>query len=78
MDDHLLDHGEWRMDAQGVKLEGSDQPGFGVRTLLHRSIQTRLDNHIADLSPGGGAPGDMIVAGVRDAPPAPHRPQGRR
>ncbi|WP_374387036.1 hypothetical protein [Streptomyces sp. D2-8] len=59
-----------------MKLEGTDQPGFGARPLLHRTIQTQLDNHIADLSPGGEAePGDTIVAGVRDD--SPHRPSAR-
>ncbi|MFG2309842.1 ATP-dependent Clp protease ATP-binding subunit [Streptomyces sp. NPDC048566] len=75
--DHLLGQSERRVHAQGMRLEVTDaarkllvahghQPAFGARP-LRRTIQTELDNRIADLLLGGEAdPGDTIVADVRD------------
>ncbi|MFI1422933.1 AAA family ATPase [Streptomyces sp. NPDC020731] len=76
--DHLLDHSEWRVDAQGRKLEVTDaaekrltthghQPEFGARP-LRRTIRTEFDNRIADLLPGDEAdPGGTVVADIRKA-----------
>ncbi|MFC8969025.1 ATP-dependent Clp protease ATP-binding subunit [Streptomyces sp. NPDC057094] len=75
--DHLLGQSERRVHAQGMKLEVTDaakkllvahghQPEFGARP-LRRTIQTELDNRIAELLLSGEAePGDTIVADVRD------------
>ncbi|MFJ8545290.1 ATP-dependent Clp protease ATP-binding subunit [Streptomyces sp. NPDC093586] len=74
---HLLDRSERRVHAQGMGLEVTEaarklliahghQPEFGARP-LRRTIQTELDNRIADLLLGGEAePGDTIVADVRE------------
>ncbi|MER7959754.1 ATP-dependent Clp protease ATP-binding subunit [Streptomyces sp. NPDC096030] len=71
----LLRQSERRVRAQGLDLEVTQaakkllvahghQPEFGARP-LRRTIQTELDNRIADLLLGGEAdPGDMIVADV--------------
>ncbi|MER7800877.1 ATP-dependent Clp protease ATP-binding subunit [Streptomyces parvulus] len=73
--DHLLAQSERRVHAQGMTLKVTDaakklliahghQPEFGARP-LRRTIQTELDNRIADLLLGGEAePGDTIVADV--------------
>lgn len=75
--DHLLAQSEHRVHAQGLKLEVTEaakklliahgyQPEFGARP-LRRTIQTELDNRIADLLLGGEAdPGDTVVADVVD------------
>ncbi|MYS52213.1 AAA domain-containing protein, partial [Streptomyces sp. SID6013] len=75
--DHLLARSAHRVHAQGLKLEVTEaakklliahgyQPEFGARP-LRRTIQTELDNRIADLLLGGEAdPGDTIVADVVD------------
>lgn len=75
--DHLLARSERRVHAQGLRLEVTEaakkliiahghQPEFGARP-LRRTIQTELDNRIADLLLGGEAdPGDTIVADVVD------------
>ncbi|WP_030421431.1 ATP-dependent Clp protease ATP-binding subunit [Streptomyces sp. SCSIO 75703] len=75
--DHLLAHSERRVHAQGLTLEVTDaarrllaahghQPEFGARP-LRRTIQTELDNRVADLLLAGEAdPGDTIVADVLD------------
>ncbi|MFG3102231.1 ATP-dependent Clp protease ATP-binding subunit [Streptomyces sp. NPDC048182] len=74
--DHLLGQSERRVHAQGMRLEVTEaakkllvahghQPAFGARP-LRRTIQTELDNRIADLLLGGEAePGDTIVADVQ-------------
>ncbi|MEU6988719.1 ATP-dependent Clp protease ATP-binding subunit [Streptomyces sp. NPDC046324] len=71
----LLRQSERRVRAQGLELEVTEaakkllvahghQPEFGARP-LRRTIQTELDNRIADLLLGGEAdPGDTIVADV--------------
>ncbi|MGW2205954.1 ATP-dependent Clp protease ATP-binding subunit [Streptomyces sp. NPDC001774] len=71
----LLRQSERRVRAQGLDLEVTQaakkllvahghQPEFGARP-LRRTIQTELDNRIADLLLGGEAdPGDTIVADV--------------
>ncbi|MFF9915692.1 ATP-dependent Clp protease ATP-binding subunit [Streptomyces sp. NPDC013457] len=71
----LLRQSERRVRAQGLELEVTQaakkllvahgyQPEFGARP-LRRTIQTELDNRIADLILGGEAdPGDTIVADV--------------
>ncbi|MFD5799981.1 MULTISPECIES: ATP-dependent Clp protease ATP-binding subunit [unclassified Streptomyces] len=73
--DHLLAQSERRVHAQGMTLKVTEaakklliahghQPEFGARP-LRRTIQTELDNRIADLLLGGEAdPGDTIVADV--------------
>ncbi|MER7779824.1 ATP-dependent Clp protease ATP-binding subunit [Streptomyces sp. NPDC096191] len=73
--DHLLARSERRVHAQGMTLKVTEaakklliahghQPEFGARP-LRRTIQTELDNRIADLLLGGEAdPGDTIVADV--------------
>jgi ATP-dependent Clp protease ATP-binding subunit ClpC len=73
--DHLLDRSEHRVHAQGLKLEVTEaarkllvahgyQPKFGARP-LRRTIQTELDNRIAELLLGGDAePGDTLIADV--------------
>ncbi|MFF3313458.1 ATP-dependent Clp protease ATP-binding subunit [Streptomyces sp. NPDC002952] len=75
--EHLLGRSERRVHAQGMKLEVTDaakkllvahghQPEFGARP-LRRTIQTELDNRIAELLLSGEAErGDTIVADVRD------------
>ncbi|MFD5521016.1 ATP-dependent Clp protease ATP-binding subunit [Streptomyces sp. NPDC127066] len=75
--EHLLGRSERRVHAQGMKLEVTEaakkllvahghQPEFGARP-LRRTIQTELDNGIAELLLGGEAePGDTIVADDRD------------
>ncbi|MDT9686898.1 ATP-dependent Clp protease ATP-binding subunit [Streptomyces sp. P9(2023)] len=73
----LLNQSERRVHAQGLELEVTEaakkllvahghQPEFGARP-LRRTIQTELDNRIADLLLGGEAdPGDTIVADVEN------------
>ncbi|MFF3832889.1 ATP-dependent Clp protease ATP-binding subunit [Streptomyces sp. NPDC002458] len=73
---HLLARSERRVHAQGMRLEVTEaakklliahghQPEFGARP-LRRTIQTELDNRIADLLLGGEAEsGDTIVADVQ-------------
>ncbi|MFM9446994.1 hypothetical protein [Streptomyces acidiscabies] len=73
--DHLLDRSEHRVHAQGLKLEVTEaakkllvahgyQPKFGARP-LRRTIQTELDNRIAELLLGGDAdPGDTLIADI--------------
>ncbi|MFJ3581894.1 ATP-dependent Clp protease ATP-binding subunit [Streptomyces sp. NPDC090127] len=75
--DLLLRQSERRVHAQNLKLEVTEaakkllvahghQPEFGARP-LRRTIQTELDNRIADLLLGGEAnPGDTIVADVQN------------
>ncbi|MGX1122814.1 ATP-dependent Clp protease ATP-binding subunit ClpA [Streptomyces ambofaciens] len=75
--DHLLARSERRVHAQGLTLKVTEaakklliahghQPEFGARP-LRRTIQTELDNRVADLLLGGEAdPGDTIVADVVD------------
>ncbi|MGW2212147.1 ATP-dependent Clp protease ATP-binding subunit [Streptomyces sp. NPDC001781] len=75
--DHLLDQSRRRVTAQGMHLEVTEaakklliahghQPEFGARP-LRRTIQTELDNRIAELLLSGQAdPGDTIVADVRN------------
>ncbi|MGW6568528.1 ATP-dependent Clp protease ATP-binding subunit [Streptomyces sp. NPDC054975] len=75
--DLLLRQSERRVHAQGLHLEVTEaakkllvahghQPEFGARP-LRRTIQTELDNRIADLLLGGEAdPGDTIVADVQN------------
>ncbi|MFJ4333646.1 ATP-dependent Clp protease ATP-binding subunit [Streptomyces sp. NPDC088935] len=75
--DHLLAQSERRVHAQGMTLKVTEaakrlliahghQPEFGARP-LRRTIQTELDNRVADLLLGGEAdPGDTIVADVVD------------
>ncbi|WTW99538.1 ATP-dependent Clp protease ATP-binding subunit [Streptomycetaceae bacterium NBC_01309] len=75
--DLLLDRSRRRLHAQGLGLKVTDaarkllvslghQPEFGARP-LRRTIQSELDNPVADLLLGGEAqPGDEIVADARD------------
>ncbi|MFG3046154.1 ATP-dependent Clp protease ATP-binding subunit [Streptomyces sp. NPDC048241] len=75
--EHLLDQSRRRVKAQGLHLEVTEaakklliahghQPEFGARP-LRRTIQTELDNRIAELLLSGQAePGDTIVADVKD------------
>ncbi|MFE0677914.1 ATP-dependent Clp protease ATP-binding subunit [Streptomyces sp. NPDC058867] len=75
--DHLLDRSKHRVRAQGVELDVTEdakklliahghQPEFGARP-LRRTIQTELDNRIAELLLAGEAdPGDTIVAHIKD------------
>ncbi|MEV7200792.1 ATP-dependent Clp protease ATP-binding subunit [Streptomyces griseoluteus] len=75
--DHLLDQSRRRVRAQGLQLEVTEaakklliahghQPEFGARP-LRRTIQTELDNRIAELLLSGQAdPGDTIVADVQN------------
>ncbi|MGV9423214.1 ATP-dependent Clp protease ATP-binding subunit [Streptomyces sp. NPDC003656] len=75
--DHLLEQSRRRVHAQGLNLEVTEaakklliahghQPEFGARP-LRRTIQSELDNRIAELLLSGEAePGDTIVADVRD------------
>ncbi|MET7288090.1 ATP-dependent Clp protease ATP-binding subunit [Streptomyces sp. NPDC005573] len=75
--DHLLAQSRRRVEAQGMKLEVTEaakklliahghQPEFGARP-LRRTIQTELDNRIAELLLSGQAEaGDTIVADVKD------------
>ncbi|WP_406117860.1 ATP-dependent Clp protease ATP-binding subunit [Streptomyces sp. NBC_00989] len=73
--DHLLDRSEHRVHAKGLKLEVTEaakkllvahgyQPAFGARP-LRRTIQTELDNRIAELLLSGDAdPGDTLIADI--------------
>ncbi|MFJ2770746.1 ATP-dependent Clp protease ATP-binding subunit [Streptomyces sp. NPDC087300] len=73
----LLKQSERRVRAQGLELEVTEaakkllvahghQPEFGARP-LRRTIQTELDNRLAELILMGEAePGDTIVADVKD------------
>ncbi|TDT42071.1 ATP-dependent Clp protease ATP-binding subunit ClpC [Streptomyces sp. BK208] len=75
--DHLLDRSKHKVRAQGITLEVTEaakkllvthgyQPAFGARP-LRRTIQTELDNRIAEiLLTGDAEPGDTIVADVKD------------
>ncbi|WP_030813261.1 ATP-dependent Clp protease ATP-binding subunit [Streptomyces sp. NRRL F-2799] len=75
--DHLLDQTRRRVKAQGMGLEVTEaakklliahghQPEFGARP-LRRTIQSELDNRIAELLLSGQAePGDTIVADVKN------------
>ncbi|MFG3125622.1 ATP-dependent Clp protease ATP-binding subunit [Streptomyces sp. NPDC048201] len=75
--DHLLDQTRRRVKAQGMQLEVTEaakklliahghQPEFGARP-LRRTIQSELDNRIAELLLSGQAePGDTIVADVKN------------
>ncbi|MFF7966877.1 ATP-dependent Clp protease ATP-binding subunit [Streptomyces sp. NPDC007903] len=75
--DHLLDQSRRRVKAQGMHLEVTEaakklliahghQPEFGARP-LRRTIQSELDNRIAELLLSGQAdPGDTIVADVKN------------
>ncbi|MER7965481.1 ATP-dependent Clp protease ATP-binding subunit [Streptomyces ardesiacus] len=75
--DHLLAQSERRVHAQGLTLKVTEaarklliahghQPEFGARP-LRRTIQSELDNRVADLLLGGEAdPGDTIVADVAE------------
>ncbi|GAA2586010.1 ATP-dependent Clp protease ATP-binding subunit [Streptomyces lienomycini] len=75
--DHLLARSERRVHAQGMALRVTEaakklliahghQPEFGARP-LRRTIQSELDNRVADLLLGGDAEaGDTIVADVVD------------
>ncbi|MFI9390116.1 ATP-dependent Clp protease ATP-binding subunit [Streptomyces bauhiniae] len=75
--DHLLDQSRRRVKAQGLHLEVTEaakklliahghQPEFGARP-LRRTIQSELDNRIAELLLSGQAdPGDTIVADVKN------------
>ncbi|MEU8138147.1 ATP-dependent Clp protease ATP-binding subunit [Streptodolium elevatio] len=75
--DLLLDRSRRRLHAQGLTLRVTEaarrllvslghKPEFGARP-LRRTIQSELDNPVADLLLGGEAqPGDEIVADARD------------
>ncbi|MFD8676627.1 ATP-dependent Clp protease ATP-binding subunit [Streptomyces seoulensis] len=75
--DHLLAQTRRRVESQGLHLEVTEaakklliahghQPEFGARP-LRRTIQSELDNRIAELLLSGQTePGDTIVADVKD------------
>ncbi|MFJ8085893.1 ATP-dependent Clp protease ATP-binding subunit [Streptomyces sp. NPDC096205] len=75
--DHLLDRSKHRVHGQGMTLEVTEaakkllvahghQPEFGARP-LRRTIQTELDNRVAEiLLTGDAEPGDTIVADLKD------------
>ncbi|MER8030168.1 ATP-dependent Clp protease ATP-binding subunit [Streptomyces bauhiniae] len=75
--DHLLEQTRRRVESQGLHLEVTEaakklliahghQPEFGARP-LRRTIQSELDNRIAELLLSGQTePGDTIVADVKD------------
>ncbi|MGW3341588.1 ATP-dependent Clp protease ATP-binding subunit [Streptomyces sp. NPDC001009] len=75
--DHLLNQTRRRVESQGLHLEVTEaakklliahghQPEFGARP-LRRTIQSELDNRIAELLLSGQTePGDTIVADVKD------------
>ncbi|MEU6815396.1 AAA family ATPase [Streptomyces sp. NPDC046860] len=75
--DHLLAQSRRRVESQGLHLEVTEaakklliahghQPEFGARP-LRRTIQSELDNRIAELLLSGQTePGDTIVAEVKD------------
>ncbi|MGC0327173.1 ATP-dependent Clp protease ATP-binding subunit ClpC [Streptomyces sp. SAI-170] len=75
--DHLLDRSKHKVHGQGMTLEVTEaakkllvahgyQPEFGARP-LRRTIQTELDNRVAEiLLTGDAEPGDTIVADLKD------------
>ncbi|NYI06392.1 ATP-dependent Clp protease ATP-binding subunit [Allostreptomyces psammosilenae] len=77
--DLLLDGVRRRLRAQQVELEVTEaakevlvergyQPQYGARP-LRRTIQTELDDRVADLLLGGAVgPGDVVVADVEERP----------